>query len=85
MPLLLQVWMFTTPVVYSLQSVPARFRTLYLLDPVAGLIESFRSVVVGGPRPDLAVLAYSGGIALACFVLGYMYFKSCEATMADII
>ncbi|HEX6503010.1 MAG TPA: ABC transporter permease [Terriglobales bacterium] len=85
MPLLLQVWMFTTPVVYSLQSVPARFRTLYLLDPVAGLIESFRSVVVGGTRPDLAALAYSGGIALACFVLGYMYFKSCEATMADII
>lgn len=85
MPLLLQVWMFTTPVVYSLQSVPARFRTLYLLDPVAGLIESFRTVVVGGTGPDLAVLAYSGGIALACFVLGYMYFKSCEATMADVI
>ena len=85
MPLLLQVWMFTTPVVYSLQSVPAHFRTLYLLDPVAGLVESFRSVVVGGTRPDLAVLACSGSIALACFVLGYMYFKSCEATMADVI
>lgn len=85
MPLLLQVWMFTAPVVYSVQAVPARFRTLYLLDPVAGLIESFRSVVIGGKPLDLGVLAYSALITVLCFVLGYVYFKTSEATMADII
>jgi lipopolysaccharide transport system permease protein len=85
LPLLLQVWMFTTPVVYSVNSVPARFRTLYLLDPLAGLIESFRSVVIAGSRPDFAVLTYSGLISMACFVLGYICFKSSEATMADVI
>src|SRR5215831_11101429 len=40
MPFLMQVWMFTVPVVYSLQAVPVRLRSLYLLDPVAGLIDS---------------------------------------------
>jgi lipopolysaccharide transport system permease protein len=85
MPVLLQVWMFTTPVVYSLQSVPARFRRLYLLDPVAGLIESFRSVVVYRTHPDFTVLTYSAVITLGCFVVGYVYFKAAEATMADIL
>jgi lipopolysaccharide transport system permease protein len=85
MPLLLQVWMFTIPVVYSLQSVPVRFRKLYLLDPIAGLIENFRTVILRGSRPDATGLALSAAIAFACLAIAYAYFKSCEATMADII
>lgn len=85
MPILLQVWMFTLPVVYSLQSVPVRFRKLYLLDPIAGLIENFRTVVIRGALPDLANLFISGLTTLLCLTLAYAYFKSCEATMADII
>jgi lipopolysaccharide transport system permease protein len=85
MPFLLQVWMFTTPVVYSLQSVPARFRKFYLLDPVAGLVESFRAAVLSGKPPEPGILSYSAAITLVCFVCGYVYFKSSEATMADVI
>jgi lipopolysaccharide transport system permease protein len=85
MPLLLQVWMFTIPVVYSLQSVPVRFRKLYLLDPIAGLIENFRAVFLLGGRPDTTSLALSATIAFACLVVAYAYFKSSEATMADVI
>ena len=85
MPLFLQVWMFSIPVVYSLQSVPMRFRKLYLLDPIAGLIENFRTVVLRSGTPDPASLALSAAIAFACLVIAYAYFKSSEATMADII
>jgi lipopolysaccharide transport system permease protein len=85
LPLLLQVWMFTIPVVYSLQSVPLRFRKLYLLDPIAGLIENFRTVVLRGITPDATSLAMSAGIAFACLLLAYGYFKSSEATMADVV
>jgi len=85
MPLLLQVWMFTIPVVYSIESVPVRFRKLYLLDPIAGLIENFRTVVLRGAKPDLASLAISAAIAFAGLVVAYAYFKSSEATMADVI
>ena len=85
LPLLLQVWMFTVPVVYSLQSVPVRLRKLYLLDPIAGLIENFRTVLLRGGRPDGTSFAFSAAIAFACLVIAYAYFKSSEATMADVI
>jgi len=85
LPLVLQVWMFTIPVVYSLQSVPVRFRRLYLLDPIAALIENFRTVLLQGRRPDPSSLALSATIAFACLAVAYAYFKSSEATMADII
>ena len=85
MPFVLQVWMFTVPVVYSLQSVPLRFRKLYLLDPVAGLIENFRMVVLHGTAPNAANLMASAAITILCCGLAYAYFKSAEATMADVI
>lgn len=85
MPFLLQIWMFTVPVVYSLQAVPARYRTLYLLDPAAGLIESFRRVVINGVAPDLGTLAFCGSIVLASLPIAYAFFKSSESTMADVI
>jgi lipopolysaccharide transport system permease protein len=85
MPLVLQVWMFSIPVVYSLQSVPVRFRKLYLLDPIAGLIENFRTVLLQGGKPDATSLAMSAAIAFACLAIAYTYFKSSEATMADVI
>ncbi len=85
MPLFLQVWMFSIPVVYSLKSVPVRYQKLYLLDPIAGLIENFRIVALRGGSPDLSSMALSAAIAFFCLVIAYAYFKSSEATMADII
>lgn len=85
MPFLLQIWMFTVPVVYSLQAVPERLRGLYLIDPVAGLIESFRRVVIGGAGPDIRTLVFCGTIVVASLPLAYLFFKSSEATMADVI
>lgn len=85
MPFFLQIWMFTVPVVYSLQAVPVRWRRLYLLDPAAGLIDSFRRVVIDGTAPDIRVLALSGAIVAASLPIAYAFFKSSEATMADVI
>jgi lipopolysaccharide transport system permease protein len=85
MPFLLQVWMFTVPVVYSLQSVPERFRGLYLLDPISGLIEGFRVAVIHGRTPDFKTLVLSAVIVMISGPLAYAYFKSSEATMADLI
>jgi lipopolysaccharide transport system permease protein len=85
MPFLLQVWMFTVPVVYSMQSVPAKFRSVYLLDPVSGLIEGFRVAVIQGGVPDFRTLLPCALIIVASAPLAYAYFKSSEATMADVI
>jgi ABC-type polysaccharide/polyol phosphate export permease len=77
--------MFTIPVVYSIQSVPVRYRKLFLLDPISGLIENFRTVLLRGERPDVASLTLSAAIAFACLAVAYAYFKASEATMADVI
>lgn len=85
LPFVLQVWMFATPVVYSLQAVPARFRVLYLLDPVAVAIDSFRRAVLYGGAPDARMLAIAGVETIVGLTLAYAFFKSTEATMADVI
>jgi lipopolysaccharide transport system permease protein len=85
MPLLLQLWMFSTPVVYPLSAVPQRFRGLYMLNPLVGVIENFRRVVLQGVDPDFRSLAISAITAAILLPLAYLYFKRVEATMADVI
>jgi lipopolysaccharide transport system permease protein len=85
MPLLLQVWMFASPVVYPLSAVPQRLRGVYTLNPLAGVIENFRRVVLQGVSPDFYSLGVSVLIAALLLPLSYLYFKRVEATMADII
>ncbi len=85
MPLLLQLWMFSTPVVYPLSAVPQRFRGWYVLNPLVGVIENFRRVVLQGVEPDYQSLAISAVAAAVLLPLAYLYFKRIEATMADVI
>ena len=85
MPLLLQIWMFATPVVYPLSAVPERFRGVYMLNPTVGVIENFRRVVLQGLAPDLYSLGISAIVAALLLPLAYLYFKRVEATMADVI
>ena len=85
MPLLLQLWMFASPVVYPLSAVPQRWRALYALNPMVGVIENFRRAVLQGVEPDFYSLAVSTVIAVVLLPVAYLYFKKVEATMADII
>jgi lipopolysaccharide transport system permease protein len=85
MPLVLQVWMLATPIVYPLQSVPAGLRRIYLLNPVAIVIDNFRRVVLHAEAPDMALLVVAGAISIFILVLAYVGFKNFEATMADYI
>jgi lipopolysaccharide transport system permease protein len=85
MPLLLQLWMFASPVVYPLSAVPQRLRQVYALNPLVGVIENFRRVVLQGVAPDYYSLAVSALVAAVLLPLTYLYFKRVEATMADVI
>jgi lipopolysaccharide transport system permease protein len=85
MPLLLQLWMFGSPVVYSFAQVPHRFRALYVLNPMAGIVENFRRVSIQGIGADLSTLCVSGLVTLIILPAAYLYFKHREATIADII
>jgi lipopolysaccharide transport system permease protein len=85
LPFVLQVWMFATPVVYSSQAVPARFRTLYLLNPAGGTIDSFRGAILWGRAPDAFILTTAFIVTMVGLALAYAYFKWAEAAMADVI
>jgi lipopolysaccharide transport system permease protein len=85
MPLLMQLWVFATPVVYPLSAVPARFRGFYVLNPMVGVVENFRRVVLQQQPPDIVSLREAAVISLILLPLSYLFFKHQEASMADII
>jgi lipopolysaccharide transport system permease protein len=85
MAFVMQLWMYATPVVYPLSVVPMRFQWLYSLNPMAGVVENFRRVVLHHSAVNTAALW--PGLIVACLLLpaAYVYFKTAEATMADVI
>jgi len=85
MPLLLQLWMFATPILYPLSAVPERFRFFYMLNPLVSLTEAFRQAVLYAATPDFGSMAWTTLIAFALLTVSYVYFKRVEETMADTI
>lgn len=84
-PLGLQLWFFASPVIYSLSAVPGRFRALYLLNPMAPLLEGYRRVLLHGSGPQLSLLGPAAAISLALCIFGYWLFKRLEPAFADVI
>jgi lipopolysaccharide transport system permease protein len=85
LPLLLQIWFFASPVLYPLDAVPAAWRAMYVLNPMAGIVDGFRSAVLEGATPDLAALGSSLTIVAAGLPAAYLWFKHVDATMADLV
>jgi len=85
LPLLIQVWMFASPVIYSISVVPERLRTFYFLNPMAGIIDSYRNVLVKGIPPDFHYLGIAAAGSIILFILCYLYFKRIEMTFADVV
>lgn len=83
-PFLVQVWMYASPIVYPMSIVPERYRTLYALNPMAGVIEGFRSVLLGTSAISWSVIAVSLFMGLVLFVTGAMYFRRMERVFADV-
>jgi lipopolysaccharide transport system permease protein len=83
-PFLIQLWLFASPVAYSSNLVPERFRVIFSLNPMTGVIDTFRWAALGGPRPD-ATIVVSAAATLAILVGGLAYFRRVERTFADTI
>ena len=82
-PFLVQFWMFASPVAYPTSLVPERWRWLYGLNPMAGVIDGFRWAITGhGQRPGLILLASSAAVALV-FLGGLVFFNRMETSVAD--
>lgn len=84
-PLVVQVWFFITPVVYPLGSVPPGLRDWYLANPMTGVVESFRRVMVDGQPPDFGLLLVTVLGAVAALLVGSWYFHATESRFADVV
>jgi lipopolysaccharide transport system permease protein len=84
-PFLVQFWMFASPVAYPSSLVPAKWRWLYGLNPMAGVIEGFRWSLTGTGDPPSRMLLVSAAVVLAVLVSGLMYFQRMETTIADVV
>lgn len=81
-PILLQVWMFVSPLVYSSSIVPARLRLLYSLNPLVGIIDGFRAALFNLPLP-WASIGISAAVTLPLLVLAAHVFRKLESSFAD--
>ena len=82
---LTQIWLFLSPVAYPSSLVPERWRPLYGLNPMAGVVEGFRWALVGRTPPPAAMLAVSVAVVLLLLVGGLFYFRRMENSFADVI
>ncbi len=85
MPLLLQLWMFASPVVYPLSAIPQKYMSFYSLNPMVGVVDNFREVLLHGATPNFDTLALSAIVSLLLVPASYIYFKHVEATLADVV
>ena len=98
LPVLLNLLMYASPVIYPLQLVQDKLLvqqaagdwsqllyTLYTLNPLAGIIDAFQSVVLRNQAPDLGALLPGALLVAVLLPLSYLYFKRAEAYFADVI
>jgi homopolymeric O-antigen transport system permease protein len=86
LPFLLQLWLFASPVAYPLSVIPDGWRVPYLIvNPAAGLIDSFTRTLALGIAPDAGALAISLVGTLVVFLVGYRGFKRLEPNFADVV
>ncbi len=84
-PLVLQIWLYLTPVIYSSEQVPEKYRIFLNINPLTLLIEAFRDVTTSGRVPNTSQMIVSLIISIVIFFLGYWFFKSREKIFADVM
>lgn len=84
LPFLVQFWLFASPVVYPSSRVPLKWRWLYGLNPMAGVIEGFRWSLTGRGNPPGRLIVASSVVVAIMLVSGVAYFQTMETTMADV-
>jgi lipopolysaccharide transport system permease protein len=82
-PFLTQFWLFITPIAYPSSLIPEKWRLIYALNPMTGVVEGFRWALLGTETAPGPMLAVSTTIAIIVLVTGLFYFRRMERTFAD--
>jgi lipopolysaccharide transport system permease protein len=81
----LQLWLYLTPVAYPLSAVPENYRGFFLLNPLTGVIEGLRSVILFDREPEWPVVGISAAIIVTLFAVSITLFKKTDKYFADVI
>ena len=84
-PILVQFWLFATPIAYPATLLPERWRAVYALNPMTGVAEGFRWALLGANTRPGPIIAVSTTAAFLILVGGLLYFRRTERTFADIV
>ena len=85
-PFIVQFGLFISPIAFSTENVPERWRTLYALNPMVGIIDGFRWSILDGRTPlDLQAVGLSAVVTISFLLLGVWYFRRMERSFADVI
>jgi len=80
-----QLWLFATPIAYPSSMLPQPWRTLYGLNPMAGVVEGFRWALLGTNTAPGPIIAVSSTVAIIILLTGAFYFRRMERTFADLV
>ena len=84
-PFLTQFWMYATPIAYSISLIPERWRLLYSLNPMTGVVEGFRWAMLGKSSEVGPLILVSAAVVLILLIGGLIYFKNTEDSFADVV
>jgi len=83
-PMIVRLGLYATPIAYAASSVPEKYKLLYFLNPMAGIVEGFRWSLFGTEAPEVYMF-YSIGIMVCIFIFSIIYFQKVDRVMADIL
>lgn len=84
-PFMMQFWLYATPVIYPLSNVPDRWKSLYMLNPMVGIVEGFRNVLIEANPPLLGALGSSTLVILILFAVSWPLFRRFSQYFADVL
>jgi lipopolysaccharide transport system permease protein len=84
-PFLTQLWLFATPIAYPSSLLPEKWRIIYAINPMVGVVEGFRWALLGTNTAPGAIILISSAVAVLLLISGAFYFRHMERTFADIV
>lgn len=85
-PIVVQLWMYVSPVIYSSTNIPARWRSLYAVNPMVSVVDGFRWALLGNNQPAPGPMLWVSLVSVAALLVGgLLYFKRQEKTFADLV
>ncbi|KEZ52170.1 ABC transporter permease [Metabacillus indicus] len=84
-PIITRLWFYLSPVIYSYHSIGEEYQKWLILNPMTGILDGYRRILLHGEMPDIMPLIYTLGFSLVIFVVGFTVFNKLEKKFADVL